>query len=51
MQIVGQLVLLIFLDYKQILGHVVAHLVEALWYKLEGRGFNSQWDHVDFWLI
>jgi hypothetical protein len=24
-------------------GHVVAQLVEALRYKLEGRGFDSRW--------
>jgi hypothetical protein len=26
----------------------VAQLVEALRYKLEGRGFNSQWRHWNF---
>jgi len=31
-----------------LLGHAVAQLVEALRYKLEGRGFDSQWDHWDF---
>jgi hypothetical protein len=29
-------------------GHVVAQLVEALRYKLEGHGFDSQWGHWDF---
>ena len=27
------------------LGHAVAHLVEALRYKSEGRGFDSRWGH------
>jgi hypothetical protein len=29
-------------------GHVVAHLVEALRYKPEGRGFDSRWCHWNF---
>jgi len=29
-------------------GHAVAHLVEALRYKPEGRGFDSQWCHKNF---
>jgi hypothetical protein len=27
------------------MGHAVAQLVEALRYKPEGRGFDSQWYH------
>ena len=29
-------------------GHAVAHLVEALRYKPEGRGFDSRWCHWNF---
>ena len=29
-------------------GHAVAQLVEALRYKSEGHGFNSQWCHWNF---
>jgi hypothetical protein len=29
-------------------GHAVVQLVEALRYKSEGRGFDSQWGHWDF---
>ena len=29
-------------------GHAVAQLVEALRYKLEGRGFDSRWCHWNF---
>ena len=29
-------------------GYVVAQLVEALRYKLEGRGFDSRWCHWNF---
>jgi hypothetical protein len=29
-------------------GHVLAQLVEALRYKIEGRGFDSQWCHWNF---
>jgi len=32
-------------------GHAVAQLVEALRYKLEGRGFDSRWCHWNFSLI
>jgi hypothetical protein len=31
-------------------GHAVAHLVEALCYKPEGRGFECWWDHCIFQL-
>jgi len=31
-------------------GHAVAQLVEALRYKLEGRGFDSRWCHWNFLL-
>ena len=31
-------------------GHAVAQLVEALTYKLEGRGFDSRWCHWNFLL-
>ena len=29
-------------------GHAVAHLLEALRYKAEGRGFDSPWYHWNF---
>ena len=29
-------------------GHAVAQSVEALRYKSEGRGFDSQWCHLNF---
>jgi len=29
-------------------GYLVAHLVEALRYKPEGRGFDSQWVSLEF---
>jgi hypothetical protein len=29
----------------------VVQLVEALCYKLEGCGFNSQWGHWDFYVL
>ena len=29
-------------------GYAVAQLVEALRYKLEGRGFDSRWCHCNF---
>jgi hypothetical protein len=32
-------------------GHAVAQLVEALRYKLEGHGFDSQWGYWNFSLI
>jgi hypothetical protein len=36
--------LLRFLDHNQLhTGHAVAQLVDALRYKPEGRGFDSQW--------
>jgi len=40
------MLLLAFLE-----GHVVAHLVEALGYKPEGRGFDSRWCdwYFSFW--
>ena len=31
-------------------GHAVAQLVEALSYKLEGRGFDSRWCHWNFFI-
>ena len=34
--------------YIIIWGHAVAQLVEALRYKSEGRGFDSQWCHWNF---
>ena len=34
--------------YIQVWGHVVAQLVEALCYKLEGRRFDSWWCHLNF---
>jgi hypothetical protein len=30
-------------------GHAVAQLVETLWYKLEGRGFNSRFLPAELW--
>ena len=38
--LVSLLILLIFLDCKQIVGYTVTHLVEPLQYKPEGHGFN-----------
>jgi len=38
-------------EYYTVKGHVVAHLVEALRYKPEGRGFDSQLCHWNFSLI
>jgi hypothetical protein len=37
--------------YFTLLGHVTAQLVEALYYKLEGHGFDSRWCHLtqSFW--
>ena len=32
------------------MGHAVAQLVEALRYKLEGRGFDSRWCHWIFFI-
>jgi hypothetical protein len=37
-----------FQSYPQVLGYVVAQLVEALRYKPEGRGFHSRWCHRNF---
>jgi len=30
------------------MGHAVAHLVETLRCRLEGRGFDSRWCHCNF---
>ena len=38
----------VFIHFMWIGGHAVAQLVEALRYKLEGRGFDSQWCHWNF---
>jgi hypothetical protein len=35
-------------EYQDYLGHAVAQLVEALRYKLEGRGFDSRCSHWNF---
>jgi len=35
----------ITLHYILFVGHALAQLVEALRYKLEGRGFDSRWCH------
>jgi hypothetical protein len=32
-------------------GHAISQLVEVLWYKAEGRGFDFRWDHWIFQLI
>jgi len=37
-----------YAGYFRILGHAVTRLVEALCYKVQGNGFNSQWGHWDF---
>jgi hypothetical protein len=37
-----------FINCLFIMGQAVAHLVEALRYKPEGRGFNSRWCHWNF---
>jgi hypothetical protein len=34
--------------HSSLLGHAVVHLVQALRYKLEGCGFDSQWCHWNF---
>jgi len=34
--------------FRGAMGHAVAHLVEALRYKPEGRGFDSRWCHWNF---
>jgi hypothetical protein len=41
----------ITLTYISPSGYAVAQLVKALRYKLEGRGFDSQWCHWNFSLI
>ena len=33
---------------RDVTGHAVAQLVEALRYKSEGRGFDSRWCHWNF---
>ena len=33
---------------KNIMGHAIEQLVEALGYKPEGRGFDSRWCHWIF---
>ena len=38
----------IFKTTNHSLADVVAQLVDALHYKPEGRGFDSQWSHWDF---
>jgi hypothetical protein len=45
----------IYLPYNMVAalvqwGHAVAQLVEALRYKSEGRGFDSQWGYRDFFI-
>ena len=35
---------------KRDAGYAVAQLVEALRYKLEGRGFDSRWCHREFFI-
>jgi len=40
----------IFYLHYWYVGHAVAQLAEALCYKLEGRGIDSQWCHWDFLL-
>jgi len=34
--------------FSEDLGHAVAHLVEALFYKPEGRGFDTGWCRWNF---
>jgi hypothetical protein len=36
----------VYIDRER--GHAIAQLVEALHYKSEGRGFDSQWCHWNF---
>jgi hypothetical protein len=38
------------LKYFVFAGYAVAQLVEALYYKLEGRGFDYRWGHLVFLL-
>jgi hypothetical protein len=40
--------MLFCISYLITVGHVVAQLVEALRYKPEGRGIDSQWCHRNF---
>ena len=44
--------LLYYMDIKEMVlggvGYTVAHLIEALGYKPEGRGFDSRWCHWNF---
>ena len=35
-------------NFKNVSGHAVAQLVEALRYKSEGRGFDSRWCDCNF---
>jgi hypothetical protein len=35
--------------HKMVVGYVVAQLIEALRYKVEGCSFDSQWGHWDFY--
>jgi hypothetical protein len=39
------LLILIVQAFTNTWGHAMAQLVETLHYKLEGRGFDSQWCH------
>jgi len=38
----------ILLNYLRLVGYAVAHLVEALRCKPEGRGFDSRWCQLNF---
>jgi hypothetical protein len=40
--------ILFIVGTRQIPEHAVGPLIEALRYKLEGRGFNSRWCHWNF---
>jgi len=40
--------LFIFVNFVSFWAHVVAQLVEALYYKPAGRGFLSRWCHSNF---
>jgi len=35
---------------KDEVGHAVPQLLEALRYKPEGRGFDSRWCHLEFFI-
>ena len=39
------IIIIIIISHISHRGHAVAHLVEALRYKSEGRGFDSRWCH------